>query len=226
MPGRLLYKLDAQTEITQYLKMIYSDIIQHDILQRHDIKDVNELTNIFLYVISNIGEEFSVVNIKNYLKTHNHSNISEATISNYLSYLEETYLIRKVHKYDVVGKNILNNQYKYYAVDIGFRNANINSVTLNTGKMLENIVYNDLICKGYDVYIGKNRYIPEIDFVAKKNSETIYFQVCEHLTDDNRQREEGNLLKINDSFKKYIVSYDKFNSVEPNSGIEYINIVD
>lgn len=108
--------------------------------------------------------------------------------------------------------------------DIGIRNAILNVTNLNRGKILENIIYNELINRDYEVYIGKSRYIPEIDFIAKKNNQTLYIQVCEYFTDDNMRREKGNLLKIKDSNKKIILSLDNINKID-NDGIEYKNII-
>ncbi|MDR2654315.1 MAG: DUF4143 domain-containing protein [Mycoplasmataceae bacterium] len=220
MPGRTAF--DYENKIYTYLNMIYSDILQNDILSRNVVFDVNELGNIYKLIFDNIGKELSYKNIYEIIKK-NSSLLSHVTIVKYVELLQSSFLVQKINKYDLSGKKLLENLYKYYPVDFGMRNAIFKSFAHNRGKILENIVLNELKYRGYEVFIGTSRTISGIDFVAKNNSEVLYFQVCETINQDNIKRETKPLLKVNDSFPKIVLSLD-WNESYDEKGIQYKNM--
>jgi predicted AAA+ superfamily ATPase len=221
MPGRTNF--NDKTKIYNYLNMIYGDILQNDILSKKAVLDVNELTNIYRLIFDNIGKELSYKNIYEKLKNNN-STISQNTIVKYVELLQNSFLVQKINKFDLSGKKILENLYKYYPMDFGMRNAMFKNFSHNRGKILENIVLNELKYRGYEVFIGTSRTISEIDFVAKNNNEILYFQVCETITEDNIERETTPLTKINNSFPKIVLSLDTLESNDQNV-IQFKNII-
>ena len=150
--------------------------------------------------------------------------VSNKTIYNYLVYLENACLISKVKREDLQGKKILKFQEKYYVVDHGFNQALLGKNNMNEGRVLENIVYNEFLRRGYEVTVGKiNGY--EIDFVCKKPDKTIYVQVSYILGNDNTiEREFRPLLKINDNYSKYVISLDQLDF--SRQGIVHLNLLD
>jgi predicted AAA+ superfamily ATPase len=175
--------------------MIFSDILQHDILNREQIVNIEEFISIYYYLQNNLGKETSLMNICSYLNNLK-SSISLPIISKYTKILLNCFLIQKINKYDLAGKKILDNKIKYYPFDIGMRNSIAKTFANNREKILEAIVLNELLYRGYEVNIGTSQSISEIDFIAHKNGNTIYIQICEHLTDDIKDKEIKNLLKL------------------------------
>jgi predicted AAA+ superfamily ATPase len=214
---------EKNTEKSEYLRMLFSDVVNNDIINRYKILDIKEFHNIFHFLMENIGSELSINKIGNIIRQKNKSVISNNTISNYIEYLGNCFLCSKINKINIKGKTILETNYKIYAYDVGIRNSFVSSFSFNRGKLLENLVYIELLRNGYEVNVGQDRFIPEIDFVAKKNNEYLYIQVCENLNESNQTNEIGNLLKINDG-RKLFISKDHFNKFENN--IQMINIID
>jgi predicted AAA+ superfamily ATPase len=132
--------------------------------------------------------------------------------------------LQKINKFELSSLKILENSCKYYHQDIGMKNAIFKDFTHNRGKLLENIVFNDLKFRGYEIFIGASRTISEIDFVAKNNNETLHFQVTEVLTEDNINREVSPLLKVRDSNPKIVLSLEELESTDKN-GIKYRNLI-
>jgi predicted AAA+ superfamily ATPase len=204
--------------------MIFSDVLQHDILNREQILNIDEFVSIYRYLQNNLGKETSLLNIFNYLNSLK-SNISQPLVSKYTKILLSCFLIQKINKYDLAGKKILDNKIKYYPIDIGMRNSIAKTFANNRGKILEAIVLNELLYRGYEVNIGVSQSISEIDFIARKNTNTVYIQICEHLTEDIKDREIKNLLRLKNGFEKILISLDEINTVDDN-GIKYINLID
>lgn len=221
MPGTLLF--NNEKNIYEYLNMIYSDIVQKDIMIRNQIADIKELNNIYHFIFDNLGNELSYVNIYKELKK-NGSKLSQMTIIKYIDLLCQSYLIQRINKYDLSGLKILDNLCKYYPTDIGMKNAIFKNFLHNRGKLLENIVLNELKYRNYEVYIGTSRNINEIDFVAKNNEETIYIQVTEYISDLNYNREIYPFLKIKDSNPKIVLSLEE-NEFKNEQGIQFKNII-
>ena len=207
----------------KYLNDVYNTVLVKDVLQYNNIRDVSLFNRIFSYVIENIGHTFSASSIKNYLKNENR-NISVDTILNYLEYCSLAFIIKKIPRYDTLGKKILKIDEKYYLTDYGFRQAIGFSNTKDIEKILENIVCIELISRGYEVKIGKVKD-KEIDFIAKKGKELSYYQISYIMGDEKtREREFGVYKSITDNFPKYVLSMDHFDFSQ--DGIIHKNIID
>lgn len=153
-----------------------------------------------------------------------HHEIATDTLYNYLEALCSTFIMNKVYRYDIQGKSVLKTLNKYYASDLGVKKIKMNNKEVNYSISLENMVYNDLVSKGYEVYIGKNKK-GEVDFVATKNKDLKYIQVCYSLSlEETNRREFGAFTGINDSYPRYIISLDEEDY--SRDGIKHINIFD
>lgn len=206
-----------------YISDVYDSILLKDVVERLNIKDITSFNKILQYVLETEGKEFSVTNVLNYLKQEHHE-IANDTLYNYLEALCSTFIMNKVYRYDIQGKSVLKTLNKYYASDLGVKKIKTNNKELNYSIALENIVYNDLISKGYEVFIGKTKK-GEVDFVATKNKDLKYIQVCYTLSSDETiKREFGAYVSINDSYEKYVISIDEENY--SRNGIKHINVFD
>lgn len=206
-----------------YISDVYDSILLKDVVERLNIKDITSFNKILQYVLETEGKEFSASNVLNYLKTEYHE-IATDTIYNYLEALCSTFIMNKVYRYDIQGKSVLKTLNKYYASDLGVKKIKTNNKEVNYSIALENIVYNDLLFKGYDVYIGKTKK-GEVDFVASKNKDIKYIQVSYSLSEEKtREREFGAYAGIDDSYSKYVISLDEEDY--SNNGIKQVNIFD
>lgn len=187
---------------------IYNSIIYKDLVERKNIRNVELLTRVTRFVMDNIGSPISAKSISDYLKNERMS-LSQDTVYKYLDWLEEAMVIERVKRYDLRGKEILKTQEKYYLSDIGLLYAiNGRSSTYLSG-VLENLVYHELVSHGYQVYIGKYND-KEVDFVAERNHEKMYFQVSAHISDKSTAEREFNALRsIQDNYPKYVLTLDK-----------------
>jgi hypothetical protein len=211
-----------ENEKIQYLTDLYNSIILKDIVKRNEIRDIDLLDRILRFIMANIGQLFSANSIVKYLKKDK-VNLSVNTIYNYLSYMEEACLINKVKKEDLVGKKILSHSEKFYLVDLGFREAIYGNNEKDIGQSLENIVYIELLRRGYNVTVGKFR-TKELDFVCKKGEEIIYIQVSYILAEKTTiEREFEPLLKIHDNYPKYVITMDRVDRSQ--EGIKHINMI-
>lgn len=207
----------------QYLKDVYNSVVLKDIIQRNNIREVDMLERIITYVMANIGRVFSASSIVKYFKNENRK-VSSETVMNYLKMCQEAFLIYKVSREDLAGKKILTVNEKYYIADHGIREAVYGNNGRDIELILENIVYMELIRRGYDVTIGKAG-TKEIDFIAKKNHQKIYIQVTYLLASEQTiQREFGVYQSIQDNYPKYVVSMDEFDF--SRDGIRHCNIRD
>lgn len=207
----------------QYLKDVYNSVVLKDIIQRNNIREVDMLERIISYVMANIGRVFSASSIVKYFKSENRK-VSSETVMNYLKMCQEAFLIYKVSREDLAGKKILAINEKYYIADHGIREAVYGNNGRDIELILENIVFMELIRRGYDVTIGKAG-TKEIDFVGKKNHQKIYIQVTYLLASEQTiQREFGVYQSIQDNYPKYVVSMDEFDF--SRDGIKHYNIRD
>ena len=214
-----LFNLSSEESKRHYVESLKDTIILKDIVGRRGIKDVVLLDKIFDFLSDNIGNLFSVNSIVKYLNSHNQKTNFE-TVSNYVKYLEDVFLIHKVERYDVKGKLILGGEKKYYLNDLSFHNYLFSSFDYGLGKNLENIVYLYYRSQGWNVYVGKIGK-NEIDFVIEKQNKKKYIQVTHSLiTKKVINREFGNLEKINDSYEKLVISMDD-KSLGNKEGIEH-----
>ena len=220
MPQRFM-QIDDISRKT-YLKDIYDSIIIKDIVKRFHIKDIDLLNRIVTYILTTPSQTFSPESLKKYFESISRG-VSLETLYNYLDYIARANLISKAYRYDIRGKRILTGKYKYYLTDLGFTNILSEDKKEQIGAYLENIVYNELIARGYSVFIG-NTENGEIDFVATKFQEKVYFQVTYLLSDDAViAREFGAFSKIEDNYPKYVLSMDQFDFSQ--KGIIHKNIV-
>ena len=219
-----LYNLTFEEEASlQYLKDIYSSIILKDITQRNKIRDTDLLERVISYLIMNVGNNFSATSISKFFKSENRK-VSVETILNYIKAAEESFLIYKVSRDDLIGKKVLNVNEKYYIADHGMREAILGSNQRDINQIFENIIYLELLRKGYNVRVGKVDNL-EVDFVCTKGNEKIYVQVAYLLASpETIEREFTSLEKIDDNYPKYVISMDEFDM--SRNGIMHINIID
>jgi len=204
-----------------YISDVYDSILLKDVVDRLGIKDVTTFNKILQYVLEISGREFSANNILNYLKQE-YREISSETLYNYLDALCSTFIMNKVYRYDVYGKSILKTLNKYYASDLGVKKIKTNSKEVNYSISLENLVYNELIAKGYQVYIGKTKK-GEVDFVITKDKVFKYVQVCYYLnSEETISREFGAFSCIDDEYPKYVISLDECDM--SRDGVCHINL--
>lgn len=217
-------KLDTEDEIDKYLDSIYNTIIVKDIAKRKKLTDTGMLRSITEFMFSNVGNVLSVKKIADTL-TSNGRGISVHTVESYLDALVESFIFHKVSRYDIKGKEYLQTGEKYYATDVTMRYALLGRKNIDLGHILENIVYLELIRRGYKVYIGKTG-TNEVDFVAENKDGFTYFQVAYTVRDSKTlERELSPLESINDHYPKYILTMDMDPDADYN-GIKKINVLD
>ena len=222
MPQRFLLTDEMQTKT--YLSDIYDSIVVKDIISRFGIKDLDLFNRIVEYVVTTPSQNFSADNLANYFTNKDNRDVSKTTLYNYLEYMSKAMLINKAERYDIRGKRILNGRYKYYLTDLGVGQIKNIGKRPQLGAYLENIVYNELISRGYDVKVG-NLEKAEIDFIATKYNEKIYIQVAYILADDSViDREFGAYKYIEDNYPKYVLTMDKQDFSQ--EGIIHKNIID
>lgn len=222
LPNRC--EFNNTTDIKNYLHSVYDSIILRDVVRRLNLKDTFLFDLIFQYLIETIGTEFSSQDIINYLRRENKS-ISNETLYTYVDALCRALIVERVYRYDISGKGVLKTLNKYYATDLGIAQIKNNNAEFKNYIVLENIVYNELKIRDYDVYIGKSKK-GEIDFLAKKDGKTNYIQVTYELdgNSDAMEREFVAFNYINDDNPKYVISMDKKDL--SRDGIIHLNLID
>lgn len=211
--GGLPYLLNLPLEdetVNEYLKSVYSTIVFRDVVSRYKLRNTLFLEKLIQFLSENIGNLFSAKNISDYLKSQ-HTTISVNQIQSYTEYLNNAFLIHRVERYDLIGKRVFEIGEKYYFENMGIRNIVIGYRITDKAKILENLVYNHLLYKGYDIKVGYYGD-KEIDFIGEKNGEKLYIQVALKIdSDKTTEREFGNLLKIQDNYPKIMITEDTFN---------------
>ena len=217
---------DKDDLVMTYLNDIYNTIVKKDIIERNGIKDIALLENIIKYIASNIGNQISANKISDYLNSNKiMDKTNHQTIDNYLKMLENAFIVYKADRSDIKNKSILKTLGKYYITDLGIRNIILGFRNIDEGHLLENIVYLELLRRGYKVNIGKTLDY-EVDFVAENVNEIKYYQVSQSIKDDKvRERELRSLESITDNYEKIILTMDKTINKDYN-GIKVINIID
>jgi len=216
LPGIHIFNYNKE-EIYQYLVDVYNSILLRDVIARNNIRDIELLERVVLYIMDNIGNIFSAKSISDFLKNQGRK-LSVETIYNYLKALENAFIISKVQRYDIKGKNILETQEKYYLSDLGFRHAKLGYQSNDISGYLENIVFLELLRRKYKVNIGKQDN-KEIDFVANLRDENLYLQISYLLASpETIEREFSPLKSIKDNYPKMVLSMDNL----PESNIEGI----
>ena len=208
--GSLPYTVTLANEddISLYISSIYNDILIKDVMTRKRITDESMLKSVSTFAIDNIGSLLSTNNIANVM-TNDGRSINVRTVEKYLEGFAESYFLYKITRYDIKRKQYLRFSQKYYVADLGLRYFILGRKLGDYGHVLENVVYLELLRRGYEVYIGKvDEY--EIDFVAINNNGRVYIQVSETIKNkDTLDRELRSLRKINDNYEKLILTSDK-----------------
>lgn len=215
---------DNEQLIINYLNDLKEVVLKKDVISRNNIKDIVFLDNLIKYMASVIGNLTTPNAIAEFMKK-NGSNITNETVDSYLKMLEKAYFLYRVPRYELKGKQLLKTQGKYYFIDNGLKNI-IDGIThYDSGSSYENLVYIELLRRGYEVYVGQYNDI-EIDFIAIKPNERIYYQVSRSIMDEKvEEREKKSLLAINDNYKKVILTMDRVKNKQIE-GIEVVNIID
>ena len=217
-------KLDSQDEIDKYLDSIFNTILIKDIATRKNISDTGMLRSVTEFMFSSVGNILSIKKIADTLTSSGRS-ISVHTVESYLDALVDSFIFNKVSRYDIKGKQYLQSGEKYYATDVTMRYTLLGRKNIDLGHILENIVYLELIRRGYRVFIGKTGD-KEVDFVAENSKGITYFQVAYTVRDEKTlERELKALESINDHYPKYILTMDVDPEVDYN-GIRKINVLD
>ena len=226
LPQLLSLPSDEKT-ISSFLESIYDTVILKDVVGRNKLKDIDLLKRVFAFVCGNVGSITSTNSMAKYIamEAKLDRSLRPATIGNILEMLENAFIIYKANRYDVKGKEVLKSLEKYYVTDTGLKNTIVGYNLENYGHSIENVVFLELLRRGYKVYVGKcdNK---EIDFVAIKKEETRYFQVTESLSDAKTQeREVAPFYSTNDFYEKTIITTDKTYATNVN-GIKIVNLTD
>ena len=217
-------KLSSSKEIRMYLDGLYNTVIVNDIAERKDISDISMLKDVIKFMFDNIGNLCSSTSIAN-IMTSNGRKISVPTVEKYLEALVEAFVLYKVSRYDIKGKNYLITGSKYYLADVGLRYYLLGSKQVDDGHILENIVYLELLRRGYEVYIGKNED-SEVDFVAVNERGVEYYQVSYTVKEQKTlERELKPLNTISDHNPKFLLTTD-FTPYTSHNGIKQINVFD
>lgn len=221
------FDFEEEHETKKYIEDNFKGILNKDILKKNSEIEKYKFNIITSYILANAGKEFNAQNIMNYYNSVNEKNklgIEKKTIYNYLDKLEKAYLISRVKRFNIVGKEILKTLEKQYAIDTGYRTINTNLINYEDTFFLENVIYNELICRGYEVYVGKT-YKGEIDFVAIKDGKKCFIQVSYLMVNEETIKREFDAFKpIKDNSPKFVLSLDKIDL--SHDGITHINIVD
>ncbi len=214
-----------EIDIKNYLHSVYDSIILRDVVKRLNLKDTVLFDMILQYLIETAGREFSADNIIKYLDKEKNKKISNETLYSYIDALCKALILKKVYRYDIAGKGVLKTLNKYYATDLGIAQIKNNNSEFKSYVILENIVYNELINRNYEVYIGKTKN-GEVDFIAKKDGNIKYIQVTYEMNgnDNTIEREFGALKSIEDNHPKYVISLDKKDL--SRDGIIHLNLID
>jgi hypothetical protein len=223
LPGIHFLAFDDET-VFGYLNSILNTVMLKDVVAKNQVRDVSALERIVRYLMDNLGNITTAKRIADYFKSQR-LKISTDTVLNYISYLESGLLFKKINRYDLKGKKIMEFFDKIFLTDVGLRNGLVGFRDNDIDGILENIVCNELILRGYRVFIGalEGR---EIDFVAEKQNEKIYCQVCYKLgSPEIVAREFGNLEKIRDNYRKIVISLDR-DFVADKNGIEHRQLLD
>ncbi len=219
------YHLGANpTLVFEYLKNVYASILLKDVVKREGIRNVALLENLVRFLADNIGSIFSAQNVSKYLKSQQ-IKIPTQSVINYLKALTNAYFIYQVPRAEVKGLKIFATGEKYYFDDLGIRNSIVGfNLSIDISKLMENVVFMHLKRLNYNVYVGKDDD-REIDFIADRDNEKIYVQVCYLLNDEKTQKREfGNLLKIKDNYPKFVISMDTITSVNSYKGIKHLHL--
>lgn len=236
MPALILKKTDE--EKIKYLKDLINNTYIKDVIERNNIKNNTVIDSLFNILASSIGSLTNPTKLANTFKS-NGIKVTDVTLSNYINMLKDSFITEQAERYDIKGKKYINSPFKYYFTDIGLRNSRINYRQQEQTHIMENIVYNELIIRGFAVDVGiiehtirdkekKQKQIQlEVDFVCNKGMNKYYIQSAFSIPNEEKMNQETSSLdKINDSFKKIIVTQDFSKPWKTEKGYLIINIID
>ncbi len=231
--------LESDKKKLDYLSNLFSSVYLVDILERHRIKNKGEFEELTNIIASVIGAPTNPSKLSNTFKSIKKVDISSTTIDKYLSYMQDAFMIEKAIRYDIKGKKYIGSLSKFYFVDLGLRNALLGMRQMEESHIMENIIYNELRCRGYKVDVGMTEYRfrdsdgswqrkqLEVDFVVNAGNDRFYIQSALAIPDEEKRRQESaSLLNINDSFIKFIIVKDDINPWTDNNGITTIGLFD
>ncbi len=223
LPGLTKIGLD-EDDAREYQRDIYHTVLLKDVIMRNKIRNVTFLENLVTFIADNVGKIISANNIAKYMKSQG-ENITSTTVIEYIKFLTEAFIIRKVNRYDIHGKKLFETNDKYYFEDIGIRNAIVGGNREgDIEKVIENIIYQHLIQLGYTVTVGQLQ-AAEIDFVASKGDKRIYIQASYIIMDEKtHEREFDNLHAIKDNYPKYVISMTPLLTQRDDNGITHLNL--
>lgn len=206
LPQRFQMQDEEQTKT--FLRDVFDTIVLRDIVQRSGIKDIDLFNRLVEYLVCNPSQTFSITSVTDYFQSISRK-VSKETVYNYLENITASMIMEKASRYDIRGKRILTKMDKYYLTDLGLGRIRNSGFKLEMGALLENVVYNELLVRGYEVYVGKTRN-GEVDFVAVKGQQKEYYQIAYYLYDQKViDREFGAFKEIRDNYPKYVISFDK-----------------
>lgn len=215
-----LFNLQTEEMRRYYVSSVKDTVMLRDIVRRYNVKDVQLLEDLFRYLVNNAARIVSVSNIVNYFKSQGRKTNYE-TISSYITYLNKSFLLHKAERYHISGKELLTGNCKYYSNDLAYYNYLYRGFSYGYGNLLENAVYLELRRNGWQVYVGVQGQT-EVDFVALRNEQKVYLQVCWQMaSQETAEREYLPLLAIQDHYRKYVVSLDEMR-LPNNDGVEHI----
>lgn len=235
LPAIALMKTEKQK--TDYLKKLFANVYIKDVIERNNVQNVEELNDLVNILASSIGSPTNPTNISNTFRSEKKATLTNKTISKYIGYLEDAFLISEAARYDIKGRKYINANVKYYFVDIGLRNARLNFRQQEATHMMENVIYNELLVRGYSVDVGiveintRNqdgksiRKQLEVDFVANQGNRRFYIQSAYRMIEPEKQEQERKSLRyIGDSFKKVIIVRDDIKSWYDDHGFLIIGL--
>ena len=235
-----VWEMESHEERSRYLQDLFNRTYLKDILERHKIKNNTEILEILLDVLaSSVGSLTNPSKLSNTFESDRHIKIASDTLDAYIGYFEDAFLIQKAHRFDVKGRKYIKTPVKYYYTDVGLRNARLKFRQLEETHLMENVIYNDLVRRGFDIDVGvveqnireasgkKVRKQLEVDFVVNRSDERYYIQSALSIDDaSKREQEIASLLRIPDSFKKIVVVKDYIKPWRDEHGIQYIGLED
>ena len=235
----LVLSYNTPQEKSTYLQSLFDNVYVSDIIERHKVRNKEELDELLDILSSSIGSLTNPLKLSRTYKSEKNKIISDKTINNYIRYFEDSFLINKAKRYNIKGKKYINSPYKFYFEDIGLRNARLNFRQTEENHIMENIIYNELKIRGYNVDVGVTQVFAtdingktvlknyEVDFIATQGSKKYYIQSAFNMNSNEKEKQEKNsLINIDDSFKKIIVVKDNIMPRRDEYGITTIGIYD
>ncbi len=235
----LVLSYNTPQEKSAYLQSLFDKVYVSDIIERHKVRNKEELDELLDILSSSVGSLTNPLKLSKTYKSEKNKIISDKTINNYIEYFEDSFLINKVKRYNIKGKKYINSPYKFYFEDIGLRNARLNFRQTEENHIMENIIYNELKVRGYNVDVGVVEVFDtdnngrtflknyEVDFIANQESKKYYIQSAFNMNNEEKENQEKRSFKnIDDSFKKIIVVKDNIMPKRDDYGITTIGIYD